>query len=89
MTRGNKRGRVRLVRPTTLLPRNVTWAQCSKLRVHPAPCVHILAAGYTFFSNLCTHRVHAFSYILIPSYKGEHTDKLPGNSGEYWLGMNT
>ena len=27
------------------------YYQCSKLRVHPAPCVHILAAGCIDFSN--------------------------------------
>ena len=28
-----------------------TISQCSKLRVHPAPCVHILAAGCIDFST--------------------------------------
>ena len=41
--------------------------------------MHILAAG-------CTRWVHAFSKILIPLYKGEHTHKLPG--ARFWLPMH-
>ena len=36
---------------TPLLELTVTVTQCSKLRVHPAPGVHILAAGGTHFDT--------------------------------------
>ena len=52
--------------------------QCSKLRVHPAPCVHVLAAGCRDFST-CAHGVcMLFPYISIPLYQEEHMDELPG-----------
>ena len=58
--------------------------QCSKSRVHPAPCVHILAAGWTDFST-CAPGVHMLYNILLPLYKEEHMDKMLGE--QFWLPM--
>ena len=43
----------------------------------PAPCVHILAAGWT--------GVYMLSNILLPLYKEEHMAKLLGE--QFWLPM--
>ena len=42
--------------------------QCSKLRVQPAPCVHILAAGCTDLST-CAPGVNMLFIILLPLNK--------------------
>ena len=53
-------------------------SHCSKLRVHPAPCVHNLADGCTYFSTCAPGVCMSFSDIVTPLYKEEHMDKLPG-----------
>ena len=58
--------------------------QCSKLRVRPASCVHILAARCTDFST-CASAVYMLSNISLPLYKEEHMDKLLGE--QFWLPM--
>ena len=51
--------------------------QCLKLRVHPAPSVHIFTAGCTIFGGVhpvCAHFLsQLYSYIL----RG-YMDKFPG-----------
>ena len=58
--------------------------QCLKLRMRPALCVHILAAGCTD-SSTCAPGVYMLSNILLPLYKEEHMDKLLGE--QFWLPM--
>ena len=52
--------------------------QCSKLRVHPAPGVHILSTVCTNFSLCAPSVCRLFSSILIPLCEEEHMNELPG-----------
>ena len=46
-----------------------------------APCTRCAHFGGWVhrFWDLCTRCVHAFSYILIPLYKEDHMDEVPGD----------
>ena len=49
-----------------------------KLRVHPAPGVHILSTVCTDFSLCAPSQCRLFSSILIPLCEEEHMNELPG-----------
>ena len=53
--------------------------RCSKSRVHPAPCVHILAAGCMYFET-CAPGVQAFPTFVIGLYSEKHMNRWPGAS---------
>ena len=52
-------------------------AQCPKLRVHPAPCVHISAAGCTIFRGVHPECARFWSYLSLLHIRRVH-GKMPG-----------
>ena len=53
-----------------------------------APCARCAYFGCRVhgFHDLCTRSVHAFSIILIPLYKEERMNKIPG--ARFWLPLH-
>ena len=52
--------------------------QCSKLRVHPAPGVHILVAGCTCFRTCAPGRCMVLGTFIMIIYRNELLNILPG-----------
>ena len=60
----------------------------SLFEIKGAPCTLCPHFGCRLhrFQHMCTQYVHGFSNKSIPSFKGQHMDKMPG--APFWLPMH-